>query len=718
MRSIDHAVWLAPALLLGSLATAAAQQRTGRVEVTVRSDSAPLAEARVRAGRIAGLTDLAGGVRLTLPVGGHLLVASRIGYGPDSARIRVGPDSTSQVTLTLASVGVELEELVVVSSARVERHLDEEPVRVEVLGGEDVAEKTQMRPADLTRLLTEMVGVRMQPTGGALGSTRLRLQGLKGQYSAIVADGLPIYGAEPGGLAVLQLAPLDLKQAEVIKGPATAFYGASALGGVLNLISKRPGDDRRTLVLNRTSRGGTDGLYWGGERLSPTAGVTLFADGHHQELRDISGDDWADYPRFTRFSLLPRLYLDQPNGDQLFATLGARAEDRTGGSLTPGNYRESLESRHLDAGLIYRRALAGDDRLTVRASGMIEREDRKFGGAPERNRRHTLLGEVSWSARRGAVDWVVGGAWQDDGLTARDVAGVSYDYSVPAGFAQLGLKLAAALSTSLAGRCDVHQIYGTFCSPRAALLLKPASDLSLRASAGLGFFGPTPITEETDAIGLGSVVFPHLSAERARTASLDGHWQHGAFEVSATVSRSRITGPVRLDSIPGDPAGRLRFANATGPTDVWAGELFGVYAHAPIVLTLFYGYLHSTEEDPAGGRRESALTPRHAAGADLAWEAPATGTWIALEAFYTGRQALEDDPTRTRSVPYLSAELLAAQRIGPIWLFGTLDNIGGYRITRSGPLLLPAPAAGGRRTITPWGPVEGRSVALGAMTRF
>lgn len=690
------------------------------VSIVVRGDSAavPLADAIVRAGRVGGRTDAAGRLRLTLPAGERWLIAGRIGYTSDSARVRVAADSTSEVAFTLTPSGVALEELVVVSSTRVERHLDEEPIRVEVLGGEDVAEKTQMRPADLTRVLTEMVGVRMQPTGGALGSTRLRLQGMKGQYSAIVADGLPLYGAEPGGLAILQLAPLDLKQAEVIKGPATAFYGGSALGGVLNLIAKRPGDGPRTLAVNRTSAGGTDGLYWGGERLSGNAGVTVFADGHHQELRDVSGDRWADFPRFTRFSLRPRVFLDHPNGDQLYLTIGGRVEDRTGGFTAPGLYRESLENRHLDGGLIYRRALSGHGQLTFRGSAMAERDNRDFGGERERNRRHTVLAEVSWSDRRGKADWVVGGAFQNEGLTARDVSGVSYDYSTPAGFAQLGVAFSHRVSGSLALRCDAHDTYGTFCSPRAALLLRPSEALSLRASAGLGFAGPTPLTEETDAIGLRSVIFPRLVAERARTASLDGHWQGGPLELSATLSRSRITHAVRLDSLPGDPAGRLEFVNADGPTDVWAGELFGVYQRAPIVLTLFYGYLRSTEAAPGGGRRETALTPRHAAGADIAWEAPQAGTWIALEAFYTGRQALDDDPTRTHSVPYLSAELLVAQRIGPVWVFGTLDNIGGYRITRSGPLLLPAPAAGGRRTITPWGPVEGRTLALGAMAHF
>lgn len=706
--------------VLSLLATAggglAAQAGTGLLEVRVRADTAPLAEAVVRAGRSAVVTGADGVGRLRLPAGAARVVVSRIGFHPDTVETRVVVDSTTVLTVTLGAAEVELEELTV-HSTRVARHLDAEPVRIEVLGGEDVAEKTQMRPSDITRLLSEMVGVRMQAGASPVGSTRLRLQGLAGQYTAIVADGLPLYGGDPGGLAVLQLAPLDLKQAEVIKGPATALYGPAALGGVLNLISRRPEEGTRELVVNRTSAGGTDGLYWGGERLGAGAGLTLFADAHHQELRDISDDGWADYPAFTRLSLRPRVYLTRPNGDELFVTVGGRTESRTGGFTRRSAYREGLETRHLDGGLIYRHTLGLGTALVVRGSGMVARLAHDFDGTPERNRRTTFFGEVSLVGTQDRLDWVIGAAAQREALRARDVAGVDYTFTVPAGFAQVTYRVSDRVSVAGAGRCDAHNEYGTRCAPRLALLYRPIAGLSARFSAGTGWHAPTPLTEETDAIGLRQVGFPSLQAERARMAALDLRYEAGHLELSGTVSRSRIEDVVHLVPIPGDPSGRERFTNTPGPTDTWAGELFAVYEKAPIVLTAFYGYLDAHEANPAGGRREVALTPRHALGVDLAWEAPETGTWIALEAFYTGRQALDDNPYRARSVPFVAAELLAAQRIGPVWVFGTLDNIGGFRITRHDPFLLPAPTATGRRTVTPWGPLEGRSVALGLMAR-
>jgi outer membrane receptor for ferrienterochelin and colicin len=68
------------------------------------------------------------------------------------------------------------------------------------------------------------------------------VQGLRGRYTQVLADGLPLYG-QAGSINVLQIPPMDLGQVEVIKGVASALYGGSALGGVINLVSRRPQQD-------------------------------------------------------------------------------------------------------------------------------------------------------------------------------------------------------------------------------------------------------------------------------------------------------------------------------------------------------------------------------------------------------------------------------------------------------------------------------------------
>jgi outer membrane receptor for ferrienterochelin and colicins len=57
---------------------------------------------------------------------------------------------------------------------------------------------------------------------------------MRGRYTRVLSDGLPLFG-DVGGLGLLQIPPMDLGQVEVIKGVASALYGAGAMGGVMSL---------------------------------------------------------------------------------------------------------------------------------------------------------------------------------------------------------------------------------------------------------------------------------------------------------------------------------------------------------------------------------------------------------------------------------------------------------------------------------------------------
>ena len=113
-------------------------------------------------------------------------------------------------------------------------------MRVEVLAREEIEEKMLMTPGDIVMMLNEMGGMRVQATSPSLGAASVRIQGMRGRYTRFLSDGLPLFG-EVGGLGLLQIPPMDLGQVEVIKGVASALYGAGAMGGVVNLISRRPG---------------------------------------------------------------------------------------------------------------------------------------------------------------------------------------------------------------------------------------------------------------------------------------------------------------------------------------------------------------------------------------------------------------------------------------------------------------------------------------------
>ena len=116
-----------------------------------------------------------------------------------------------------------------------------------------------MTPGDIAMLLNETGGLRVQVTSPSLGAANVRVQGLRGRYTQSLADGLPLYGGQTGSIGLLQIPPLDLGQVEVVKGVASALYGSSALGGVINLVSRRPEKPEHEFLFNLTSRSGADG---------------------------------------------------------------------------------------------------------------------------------------------------------------------------------------------------------------------------------------------------------------------------------------------------------------------------------------------------------------------------------------------------------------------------------------------------------------------------
>jgi len=693
---------------------AAAQEGTGRVTVEVRAGAEPVAEAVVRSGAVTRTTGEDGRAVLALPAGARDVTASKPGHSPATVTLTVRAGADTVVVLALEEHAEELEEIVV-TSTRSGQRLEDEPTRVEVLAREEVEEKMLMTPGDIAMMLNETSGLRVQTTSPSLGGASVRVQGLRGRYTQVLSDGLPLYGGQSGALSLLQIPPMDLGQVEVIKGAASALYGASALGGVVNLVSRRPADDRE-LLLNQTTLGGSDAVGWASGALSERWGYTLLASAHRQGRNDRDDDGWADLPGYRRGVLRPRLFWEGGEGRSLFLTMGAMGEDREGGTIGGATtaegtgFREELTTRRLDAGAVARLLLPGGRLVALRGSGTAQRHGHRFGEVRERDLHRTAFAEAALSGTDAGHTWVVGGAFQHEGYDARDVAGFDYTYAIPSLFAQDEYAVADWLTLAASGRVDRHSDYGTFFSPRFSVLLRPA-EWTVRLSAGTGYHAPTPFTEETEAVGLSRLLpLSGLEAERARSVSADVGRTIGPFELNATVFGSRVENALQLRDA---GAGRFALANADGDVRTVGTELLARYHREGIHFTATHTWIHATEPHPdEGGRREVPLTPRHAVGLVGMWEAEGRGR-VGLEFYYTGRQALEDNPFRDRSEPYVSIGALAEWRVGRARLFVNLENLTDTRQTRYDPLLLPARTPEGRWTTDVWAPLEGRVVNAG-----
>jgi outer membrane receptor for ferrienterochelin and colicins len=709
---------LALSVLVSFQTALVAQNQTGTIRVQVRAAEKPVEDAEVIVAGMTHRTDTAGATTITNISGTVALMVVKAGFAPATASVQVAPGTTQEIIVELQPRPTVEETVTVVASTRTDKRLEDQPMRVEVLAREEIEEKMLMTPGDIVMMLNEMGGMRVQATSPSLGAASVRIQGMRGRYTRVLSDGLPLFG-EVGGLGLLQIPPMDLGQVEVIKGVASALYGAGAMGGVINLLSRRPGaEPEQEFLLNRSTRGATDAVTFLSAPLSRGWSASLLGGGHWQETNDVNDDAWADLPGYGRAVVRPRVFWDGGNGRTFFATTGFTYEDRDGG--TPAGdvlavagqpYVEALETQRYDAGAVAQFLIKGRYVVTARAAVARQSHDHQFGETLERDRHGTVFGEAAVRGTAGRQTWVVGLAVERDTYTSRDVPQFDYTFTVPGAFAQYDVTVSPVLSLSSSARLDVHSEYGTFFSPRVSALAR-AGRWTSRFSVGTGFFGPTPITEETEAAGLARLeIRQPVEAERGLSASFDLSRTDGALSYTATLFASRITDPLHVERSPSYVLTTLR-----NPTTNVGLELLGTLRREPFSVTATYTYVRARETIDTI-EHDVPLTPRHSAGIVGMWEMEDVGR-VGIEWYYTGKQRLDENPYRLVSEPYMILGLLAEKQFGPIRLFVNGENLTGVRQTRWDPLLLPSRAVDGRWTVDAWAPLEGRNINGGLRLRF
>jgi len=692
-------------------------QQTSTIQLAVTAEKQPVAGAQVVVGGDTVTTDADGHVLLHVPAGSVEITVVKERFNPVTvtATAVAGSEVTIDVPLERQTV---VEEQVTVSATRTDKRIEDQPMRVEVLDAEEIGEKQLMTPGDIVMMLNEMGGLRVQATSPSLGAASVRVQGMRGRYTRFLSDGLPLFGTDVGGLGLLQIPPSDLGQVEVIKGVASALYGAGALGGVVDLLSRRPANDpTRDVMLNRTSRGGTDAVLFASQPFSGHWSGTLLAGGHWQERNDVDGDGWADLAGYSRAVVRPRVFWRDDQGRSVFATGGGMWEGRRGGTLpsatlpaTGAPYSESVDTTRVDGGLVAVTPFAERYVLTTRLSATHKNEHHLRGDVPEHDIQDTFFAEIALRGTAPRQTWVAGFAFERSALDARNDPRFEYTYAVPGLFLQDDIDVQRWLAISVSGRVDHHNVFGTFVSPRASALIR-GGGWSSRVSVGTGFFAPSALTEETEAAGLARLTIAEpLEAERGRSLSLDLTRTYGAVTVTGTAFRYDVRDPAVVDRA------SYTLAALSEPTINTGIETVATVRRAPLSVTGTYTYVHS-REGVGSGRGDTPLTPRHSAGLVGMWERDDRGR-VGLEAYFTGTQRLEDNPFRSQSAGYVLFGGLFEQRIGKVRLFVNAENLGGVRQTQWEPLVRPSQAVDGRWTVDAWAPLDGRVINGGIRVVF
>ena len=229
-----------PILFLVVLLTAQVSYAQSAFRVTIKDEATkePIAgvTVTVKDTEISAITDAQGVAELSnIPEGAQVITIFFPGYEAKELKFTF-PRIEQNETVIFIKVTNEVGE-VTVTSTRTGREIDDVPTRVEAIDEEEVDEKTNMRPANVSMVLNESTGIKVQQTSATSNTQSVRIQGLDGRYTQILKDGFSAFGGFSGSISLLDILPLDLKQVEIIKGPSATFYGGGAIAGVVNFIS-------------------------------------------------------------------------------------------------------------------------------------------------------------------------------------------------------------------------------------------------------------------------------------------------------------------------------------------------------------------------------------------------------------------------------------------------------------------------------------------------
>ncbi|MEY2830120.1 MAG: hypothetical protein RIQ33_1978, partial [Bacteroidota bacterium] len=223
--------------------------------------------------------------------------------------------------------------IVRISANRTDDRIEDAPTKVEVLGEEEMAEESALKPGNVVSLLGDLSVIHIQQTSAVNGNSVIRLQGLDGQYTQLMKDGLPMYEGFSGSFGVLSIPPLDLKQAEIIKGSSSTLYGGGAIAGLINLVSKEPTDSLiGTILLNQSTLKETNLNFFVTKKNRKT-GFTFLGGQNYQQAVDVNKDGFSDVPNVKQSILHPKFFIYPNKKITIILGLNVINESRIGGDM-------------------------------------------------------------------------------------------------------------------------------------------------------------------------------------------------------------------------------------------------------------------------------------------------------------------------------------------------------------------------------------------------
>ncbi|MDD5676364.1 MAG: TonB-dependent receptor [Kiritimatiellae bacterium] len=397
--------------------------------------------------------------------------------------------STASVVTQAVSEATEAN-TVVVSATRIPQAIRDVGVSVSVVSRERIEE---LNALDVGEVLEEVTDARINSYGSMGSESEITLRGSSREQVLVMVDGRPVNVASVG-MADLSMYPVDqIERIEVIRGPGSVLYGAGAMAGVVNIVTRDPPEKFTTDLEASYGTKNTRIL-----RLDNGARIGDF--GYLVMASQNASDGWRENSACEGYNIAVKLDYDITRESRLVLNSGfSRQNKGVPGSTSWPTPNAKQYDEHYWVDLTHKYEFATNTVLTSKAFLNQDWQDYKdpdiLTTDISRNQKAGL--DVQQTLPLGERQLLLGGIYlENDYVNIKDADGLSLiggnrDLFTGAGFLQDEISLLKALVVTPGLRCDVQSKWGAELSPKISGLYKITASTGLKASIGRGFRAPT-----------------------------------------------------------------------------------------------------------------------------------------------------------------------------------------------------------------------------------
>lgn len=516
----------------------------------------------VKGTNIGTTTDTSGHYFLkNLPTGTIFLEVKSVGFRTTQKSITIDANSTKELNFAIEQDDIALDD-VVVSANRNETKRKLAPNLVNVLSPK-LFDATQS--VCLAQGLNFQPGVRTEDDCQNCGFTQVRINGLDGHYSQILIDSRPVFSALNGIYGLEQIPTNMIERVEVVRGGGSALFGASAIGGTINIITKEPSRNSAEVGHSFMSIGGKNSFdNTTSANLSLVtdnnrAGFYIYGQNRYRQPFDYDGDGYSELPVLHNQTLGLNSFLKLNPYSKLTLQYHGIHEFRRGGNMLDhiaheANIAEQTEHNIQGGGLSYDYFSPNrENRVNAYFSFQSTARKSYYGGIGEGTPDDIEAAQKAYGITHGLTyilgaqyihsfdklifmpsDLTLGAEYNHDGL--KDIIlGYNRDFRQNARIGSLFFQNEwknKRWSFLIGGRFDKHNFVDRIIfSPRANIRFNPTEDVNLRASYAGGFRAPQAFDEDLHIGIVGgerlvTVLADNLKEERSNSFSLSADIYH------------------------------------------------------------------------------------------------------------------------------------------------------------------------------------------------